>query len=147
MRTEIAHKLGFENYVAFADVQMNRWDYDRKMIETYRKEILEKVVPITQKLYARQAKRNQLSKATFADLPLVYPNGNATPKGTANELVEKARTMYHELSQETGEFFDFMVDHELLDLLSKKASNLGLLYLYPGISISFYFCEFQRDCC
>ncbi len=56
MRTEIAHKLGFENYVAFADVQMNRWDYDRKMIETYRKEILEKVVPITQKLYARQAK-------------------------------------------------------------------------------------------
>lgn len=43
MRTEIAHKLGFENYVAFADVQMNRWDYDRKMIETYRKEILEKL--------------------------------------------------------------------------------------------------------
>ena len=30
VRTEIAHKLGFENYVAFADVQMNRWDYDRK---------------------------------------------------------------------------------------------------------------------
>ena len=28
--------------------------------------------------------------------------------------------------------------------LSKKASNLGLLYLYPGISLSFYFCEFQR---
>lgn len=125
VRTEIAHKLGFENYVAFADVQMNRWDYDRKMIETYRKEILEKVVPITQKLYVRQAKRNQLSKATFADLPLVYPNGNATPKGTANELVEKARTMYHELSQETGEFFDFMVDHELLDLLSKKGKQSG----------------------
>ncbi|MER2117767.1 MAG: M3 family oligoendopeptidase, partial [Enterococcus casseliflavus] len=39
VRTEIAHKLGFENYVAFADTQMNRWDYDRSMIETYRREI------------------------------------------------------------------------------------------------------------
>ena len=33
--------------------------------------------------------------------------------------------MYHELSQETGEFFDFMVDHELLDLLSKKGKQSG----------------------
>jgi M3 family oligoendopeptidase len=125
VRTEIAQKLGFENYVAFADVQMNRWDYDRKMIETYRQEILDKVVPITQKLYQRQAQRNQLSTATFADLPLVYPSGNATPKGSAEELVEKAQTMYQELSPETGEFFDFMVNHDLLDLLSKKGKQSG----------------------
>ena len=145
VRTEIAHKLGFENYVAFADVQMNRWDYDRKMIETYRKEILEKSCPNHSKscMPAKQ-KRNQLSKATFADLPLVYPNGNATPKGTANGVVEKARTMYHELSQETGEFFDFMVDHELLDLLSKKASNLGVTVpLSRNINLLFIFANFN----
>lgn len=125
VRTEIAHKLGFENYVAFADTQMNRWDYDRSMIETYRREILEKVVPITQKLYQRQAQRNQLTQATFTDLPLVYPSGNAEPKGTPEELVEKARVMYQELSPETGEFFDFMVEHDLLDLLSKKGKQSG----------------------
>lgn len=125
VRDEIAKKLGFKNYVEFADVLMNRWDYDRPMIETYRKEILNKVVPVAQKLYARQAQRNDLEKLQYYDLGLVYPSGNATPKGTPDELVEHARKMYHELSLETGEFFDFMVDHELLDLLSKKGKYSG----------------------
>lgn len=125
VRTEIAQTLGFKNYVEYADVKMNRWDYDRKMIQTYRKEILEKVVPATQKLYQRQAKRNGLTTLAHYDLPLVYPSGNATPKGTAAELVEKARQMYHELSFETGEFFDFMTEHHLLDLLSKTDKQSG----------------------
>ena len=45
VRDTIAKSLGFANYAEFADVKMNRWDYNRSMIETYRKEILEKVVP------------------------------------------------------------------------------------------------------
>lgn len=125
VRAQIAKKLGFSNYVAFADVLMNRWDYDRPMIETYRQEILNKIVPLTQKLYERQAKRNHLEHLSFHDLPLVYPNGNATPKGTSEELVESARKMYHELAPETGEFFDFMVENDLLDLLSKKGKQAG----------------------
>lgn len=125
VRHEIATKLGFKNYVEFADVKMNRWDYDRKMIETYRKEILDKVVPVAEKLYARQAKRNGLEKLAYHDLPLVYPSGNATPKGTPEELVAKARKMYHELSPETGKFFDFMADKELLDLSSKTGKESG----------------------
>lgn len=125
VRTEIAQKLGFKNYVEFGDVLMNRWDYDRPMIETYRSEILQKIVPVTQKLYERQAKRNGLDQLDFHDLSLVFPNGNATPKGTPDELVEKAQKMYRELSPETGEFFDFMVDKDLLDLLSKTGKQAG----------------------
>jgi oligoendopeptidase F len=99
VRTEIAQKLGFENYVAFADVHMNRWDYDRKMIETYRQEILDKVVPITQKLIrnAKLRAKPMNQQPLLLILPLVYPSGNATPKGSAEELVEKAQTMYQEL--------------------------------------------------
>ena len=63
-RTQIATSLGFDNYVAFADVLMNRWDYDRPMIETYRSEVLQKIVPVTQKLYQRQAQRNGLENST-----------------------------------------------------------------------------------
>ena len=33
--------------------------------------------------------------------------------------------MYHELSKETGEFFDFMVEHELFDLETKPNKHLG----------------------
>lgn len=125
IRAEIAEKLGFKNYVEFADVLMNRWDYDRPMIETYRSEVLNKIVPVTQKLYERQAQRNGVEKLNFHDLSLVFPTGNATPKGTPEDLVEKARQMYHELAPETGEFFDFMVDRDLLDLLSKTGKQAG----------------------
>ena len=125
VRTEIATKLGFKNYVEFGDVLMNRWDYDRSMIETYRSEVLQKIVPVTQKLYERQAQRNGLEKLNFHDLSLVFPNGNATPKGTPDELVAKAQKMYQELSSETGEFFDFMVEKDLLDLLSKTGKQAG----------------------
>ena len=125
VRTEIATKLGFKNYVEFGDVLMNRWDYDRPMIETYRSEVLQKIVPVTQKLYERQAQRNGLEKLNFHDLSLVFPNGNATPKGTPDELVAKAQKMYQELSPETGEFFDFMVEKDLLDLLSKTGKQAG----------------------
>ena len=31
--------------------------------------------------------------------------------------------MYHELSKETGEFFDFMVEHELFDLETKPGKT------------------------
>ena len=124
-RTQIATSLGFDNYVAFADVLMNRWDYDRPMIETYRSEVLQKIVPVTQKLYQRQAQRNGLEQLNFHDLSLVFPTGNATPLGTPEELVEKARIMYHELAPETGEFFDFMVERNLLDLLSKTGKQAG----------------------
>ena len=125
VRTEIATKLGFKNYVEFGDVLMNRWDYDRSMIETYRSEVLQKIVPVTQKLYERQAQRNGLEKLNFHDLSLVFPNGNATPKGTSDELVAKAQKMYQELSPETGEFFVFLFEKDLLDLLSKTGKQAG----------------------
>lgn len=125
IRTTIAQKLGFKSYVEYADIKMNRWDYDRPMIEGYRREILTKIVPLTKKLYQRQATRNQQEALTFADLALVYPSGNANPKGSSTELIQKAQHMYHELSKETGLFFDFMLNHELLDLLSKKGKQSG----------------------
>ena len=41
------------------------------------------------------------------------------------ELVKKAQAMYHELSPETGEFFDFMVEHELFDLVTRPGKHMG----------------------
>lgn len=125
VRTEMAHELGFKDYVEYSYIAMNRWGYDRKMVETYRKNILQDVVPVVEKLQARQQKRLGLSQMSYYDLPLTFPNGNATPKGTPDQLVAAAQKMYHELSPETGKFFDFMVTHELLDLLSKKGKQSG----------------------
>lgn len=125
LRNDIALKLGFKDYVDYSYVKMNRWGYDRVAVETYRKNILKDVVPVVEKLHQRQKERLTLDELFYYDLPLVFPNGNATPKGTPDELVENAKKMYQNLSKETGEFFDFMVENNLLDLLSKKGKEQG----------------------
>lgn len=124
-RHQQALKLGYKDYVEMSYDRMNRFGYDRKDVEKYRQQILEYVVPVAQKLYARQAKRIGLEKMAYYDLPVGYPDGNATPKGTTQELLAHAQKMYHELSPETGEFFDFMLNHELLDLETKKGKQSG----------------------
>ncbi|WP_071131389.1 M3 family oligoendopeptidase [Enterococcus timonensis] len=125
VRTEIAHKLGFKDYVDYSYVAMNRWGYDRTMVETYRKNILQDVVPVVDKLDARQKERLGLDNLYSYDLDFTFPSGNPKPQGTPEELVENARQMYHQLSKETGEFFDFMVENGLLDLLSKRGKQSG----------------------
>jgi len=52
--------------------------------------------------------------------------------------------MYHELSPESGEFFDFMVDNELLDLLA-KAGKMGGGYCtaFPSYKSPFIFANFS----
>ncbi|MDF0479827.1 M3 family oligoendopeptidase [Vagococcus sp. PNs007] len=125
IRTEMAHKLGFNDYVEMGYAIMNRLDYDRKMVEGYRKDILKYVVPVSEKLYKRQAKRLGLEKLFNYDLPLEYTDGNAIPKGTPETILENGLQMYKELSPETGEFMYSMIDRELLDVLSKPGKQSG----------------------
>ncbi|MDR1567879.1 MAG: M3 family metallopeptidase, partial [Streptococcaceae bacterium] len=119
-RHQQALTLGFENYAQMSLLVRQRFGYDLADIARYRKEILDKVVPVVEKLYQRQAQRNGIAQQMYYDLPLAFPNGNAKPKGTTAEKIAAAQKMYRELSTETGEFFDFLIDHELLDLESRK---------------------------
>ncbi|MBY5035302.1 M3 family oligoendopeptidase [Streptococcus gallolyticus] len=132
VRHEIATTLGFKDYVEYGYKMMNRFDYNRDMVKTYREEILKLVVPIVNNLRERQAKRIQVPQLKHYDLVLEYLNGNATPQGTPEHLVQEAQKMYRELSPETGEFFDYMVENELLDLVAKDGKDTGgyCTYIY-----------------
>ncbi|WP_314062985.1 M3 family oligoendopeptidase [uncultured Vagococcus sp.] len=144
VRTKMAQTLGFKDYVEMSYRIMNRFDYDREMVEVYRQEILSQVVPLAQKLYERQANRLDLATLAHYDLPLEYLTGNATPKGTPAEIVQKGLQMYRELSPETGEFMATMVKGELLDLLSKPGKQSGGYCDYiPKDQAPFIFANFN----
>lgn len=144
VRTKMAQTLGFKDYVEMSYRIMNRFDYDREMVEVYRQEILSQVVPLAQKLYERQANRLDLATLAHYDLPLEYLTGNATPKGTPAEIVQKGLQMYRELSPETGEFMATMVEGELLDLLSKPGKQSGGYCDYiPKDQAPFIFANFN----
>lgn len=132
VRHTMATKLGFENFTEMAYVRMNRFDYNQDMVSVYRKQILNDVVPVANKLYERQAKRIGVDKLEYYDILLQFVDGNAKPQGSFEETIESAKEMYRDLSPETGEFFDFMLDNDLLDLEAKpgKVSGGYMTYLF-----------------
>lgn len=125
VRTRIANKLGYNNYVELGYNRLGRTDYNSEMVAKYRDQIKKYVVPLASSIVAEQSKRINIDNLKNYDLNLFYVDGNPKPVGSVHELVEKARTMYHEMSKEAGEFFDFMCEHELFDLEAKKGKESG----------------------
>ena len=121
----MAKKLGFKNYIELGYLNLGRVDYDASMVKNYRDQIFNDVVPIVKKLRKRQSERIGIQNPKFYDYNLDFLSGNATPKGDTPYLVECATKMYHDMSKESGEFFDFMVENNLLDLDAKPGKAGG----------------------
>ncbi|MBU0278648.1 MULTISPECIES: M3 family oligoendopeptidase [unclassified Gemella] len=144
VRTRIAKKLGFENFVDLAYLRLRRTDYTSKEAAGYRKQILENVVPLVEKIKKDQVARLGLDKLNFQDEAIMFKTGNPKPKGDREFLVNNAITMYRELSEETAEFFDFMVDKNLLDLDTKEGKAGGGYCTYiPDYRSPFIFANFN----
>ncbi|MGP4081443.1 M3 family oligoendopeptidase [Pseudalkalibacillus sp. R45] len=125
VRTEIAKKLGYENFVELGYDRLTRTDYTGKEVSVFRNQVKDHIVPITQKLFERQKMRIGLDRLAYYDLPFSFKSGNPTPKGNPEWIIENGKKMYAELSPETDEFFTFMNDNELMDLVSKRGKRSG----------------------
>lgn len=144
VRTTIAKKLGFNNFTELAYVRMNRLDYNQDMVAKYREEILKYVLPVVKKIYEAQARRIKIDDMKHYDLNLKFIDGNATPIGTPDEILEAGREMYHELSPETSEFIDIMIDGNLMDVLAKPGKRAGgYMTFLPDYGVPFIFSNFN----
>ena len=125
LRTSIARKLGFKNFTELAYLRMARSDYDATMVKYYRDQVHKYVVPLATEIREKQAQRLKLGKLKYYDEALLFTNGNACPKGDEGWMLKQAGKMYNELSSQTGVFFDFMQENNLLDLDSRKNKASG----------------------
>lgn len=125
VRHEIAVKLGFDNFIELGYVRMRRVDYTPDMVQNYREQIKTHVVPLAQKLYQAQAERIGVDRLKVYDEPILFTDGNESPKDDAQTILESGRKMYRELSPETDEFYQFMMERELFDVEAKKGKQAG----------------------
>jgi M3 family oligoendopeptidase len=119
VRNEMGRTLGYDNFIPLAYMQQGRSDYGQEEVAAFREQVRIEMVPLCQKLYEAQAKRIDVDKIMVYDEKFIYPDGNAQPAGDDDYLVSEAQKMYHDMSPETGEFIDFMIEHELMDLKNK----------------------------
>ena len=124
-RTAQAKNMGYDNYLKLGYDRLGRNCYGPAQVAAFRDQIAQDMVPIVAKVKQDQEKRLGVEKLKFWDDILLFPDGNADPQGTADEILAAGKQMYHELSPETAEFADFLWGNELLDVLSKEGKAPG----------------------
>lgn len=143
-RSEQARLMGYENYIPLGYDRMGRNCYDPVKVAAFREQVVKDLVPLVHKLKKEQQGRLGLDHMYFYDDITIFPDGNADPEGTAEDILKAGLDMYHGLSEETAEFIDFMYENELLDVLSKdgKAPG-GYCTTIPDYKAPFIFSNFN----
>ena len=126
LRDEMGKKLGYENFLPLGYYRMQRNSYDKNDVEKFRAAVQKYVVPVAVKVYERQAKRlGKTYPMSYADNAMEFRSGNPKPQGTPDDIVAVAKKFYEWRSPETAEFFNHMIEDELMDLLSTKGKQGG----------------------
>lgn len=143
-RTRMAKKLGFNSFTEVAYCRLKRASYGRKETDAFCEQVRREIVPLATHLIKLQHDRNNIEDAMIWDRSLSFKEGNPCPQGTPEEIFEKGRKMYSELSPVTAEFIEFMLSNGLFDVLSRdgKAGG-GYCTSIPDFQAPFVFANFN----
>ena len=145
VRDRIAKKLGYDNFVELGYIRMKRTEYNESDVVKFRDEVREKWIPLVYEFNNQKKKRLGIEELKYYDDDVEYPGWNMEPETDYDETIEAASKMYHELSKETGEFFDFMVENGFMDLETKESKGFGGYCTYiPEIKAPFIFSNFNK---
>lgn len=126
LRDTMGKKLGYGGYTTLGYYRMGRNCYGKADVEQFRAAVVKYLVPLADSIYREQAKRlGKEYPMTFADNALMFRSGNPKPCGDADAILAHGKKFYEELSPETGEFFNMMLDNELMDVLSTPGKAGG----------------------
>ena len=144
VRTEIAKCFGYDSYVPIGYLERERLDYGREEIAKFREQVVNEIVPLCNKLYEAQAKRLGLDAVMVYDEKYVFPDGNAKPVGDEDYMMKQVVEMLREMSPETEEFINFILDHELIDYKPRPEKAFREFYtLLPYHKAPFLFEHFN----
>lgn len=143
-RNEQARILGYKDYSELSYIRMNRIGYGPAEVRSFRDQIAQDVVPLLAKVQAMIMARAGIQDPKFIDIDIAFRDGNPVPQGGYGERMAAARTMYHELSPETGAFIDFMQENELFDVLSRPGKmNGGYMTMLNDYKAPFIFANWN----
>ena len=126
LRDKMGRALGYDGFTELGYYRMGRNSYTKEDVAKFRAAVVKYLVPVANKIYIAQAERlGKEYPMSFADNVLEFRDGNPKPMGTPDDIVAAGKKFYDELSPETSEFFNKMLDMELMDLLSTEGKASG----------------------
>lgn len=125
LRHAMARKLGYQNFTGLGYQRMTRIGYGPEEVETFRAEILDKVVPLAMEIATKQRASLKVDKLMFWDHGAHSANGNPKPLGAHDWMVDRATEMFGEMSHGLDSFFEEMKNRDAMDLKSRKGKAGG----------------------
>ena len=126
LRDGMGRKLGYNGYTPLGYDRMQRNCYTESDVDSFRAAVQQYLVPVVKKMYMKQAKRMGFDfPLSFADKDLVFRSGNPKPVGSPDEILANGTRFYRELSPETAEFWNHMMENEMMDVEAKAGKAAG----------------------
>lgn len=119
-RDKQAKILGFKNYTELSFYRMNRTSYKEAELNSLKNSVKKYIVPALTRLRGEIAEKLGIETLKIYDLSAVTRSLPPKPVASGADLLENGRKMYREMSVDTGKFFDFMLNSDAFDVLSKK---------------------------
>ena len=119
IRTKMAKKLGYENFVELGYYRMGRLDYNAEMVKKFRDNVKEALVPCVSKVKENLGKELGIDKFMFYD-DAIYVNGKSPrPILDKDGIFAAAIEMYDAMNPEVGAFMRSMQENEAFDVESR----------------------------
>ena len=118
VRTRIAKKLGYKDFVELGYARMGRIDYDRDMVAKFRENVKKDLVPVVAKFKEQIRKELGVDKFAFYD-DNVIPGGNPVPKVDAQGILDAAKEMYADMHPEASKLMNQMLSVGAIDPLPR----------------------------
>ena len=123
---------------------MNRNSYTKEDVQKLREQIKTVFVPLASRMHKNRQARLGADALRYYDMGVYFPQGDPAPIGTPEEILESGRKMYTEMSDETRDFFNMMMENELFDVFGRKnKATGGYMTELPDYGVPFIFANFN----
>ncbi|HKI54935.1 MAG TPA: M3 family oligoendopeptidase [Anaerolineales bacterium] len=135
LRLQIAENSGVTDYRAYIWKQKFRFDYTPDDCKSFHAAVEEVVVPAAKRLYEKRRQRLGVDSLRPWDRYVdSFANDPIKPYGSIDEFKSKSHTIFTQVDPKFGEYFQVMLDEDLLDLESRKNKAPGAYSL--GLSVA-----------
>ncbi|MBQ6266661.1 MAG: M3 family oligoendopeptidase [Clostridia bacterium] len=143
IRTQIAQKLGYENYIPLGYARMGRIDYDAQMVAAFRESVRTQLVPVVAQLKEAIRQTFGWERVMFYDNEINVEGRTPAPVIDTPEIFRQAQQMYDAMRPEIGDFMRRMREAEAFDVEAREGKWGGgycttfPLYKQPFILANF----------
>ena len=144
VRTRMARKMGYDNFIELGYYRMNRIDYNKDMVTKFRENVLKSIVPVVTEMKKGIQKSLGIDDMKFYDNDVIEGDGNPRPYPDEQGILNSAKDMYNEMHPEIGAFMESMLEAEAFDVTARDGKcGGGYCTAFDNFHQAFIFANFN----